>query len=98
MRLGKEAFLKDAQGQRVISTLDRKGLEALERQAGTYVVGATLNGGDIQKLIRKVNTHLKSVQAVDARVPWEDYGYYLVFSVLPISLLWFRKGWTIRWQ
>jgi Ca-activated chloride channel family protein len=98
VRLGKEGFLKDARGQRVISTLDRKGLEALERQAGAYVVGGTLNDGDIQKLIRKVNTHLKSVQAVDERVPWEDYGYYLVFSVLPISLLWFRKGWTIRWQ
>jgi Ca-activated chloride channel family protein len=45
-----------------------------------------------------VNTHLKSIQAVDERVPWEDYGYYLVFSVLPLALIWFRKGWTIRWQ
>jgi Ca-activated chloride channel family protein len=98
VRLGKEGFLKDARGQRVISTLDRKGLEALERQAGTYVVGATLDDRDIQKLIRKVNTHLKSVQAVDERIPWEDYGYFLVFPVLPISLIWFRKGWTIRWQ
>jgi Ca-activated chloride channel family protein len=98
IRSGKEGFLKDGKGQRVISTLDRKGLEALERQAGTYVVGATLDDRDIQKLIRKVNTHLKSVQAVDERVPWEDFGYYLVFPVLPISLLWFRKGWTIRWQ
>ncbi len=98
VRLGKEGFLKDARGQRVISTLDRKGLEALERQAGTYVVGATLDDRDVEKVVRKVNTHLKSVQAVGERVPWEDYGYYLVFCVLPISLLWFRKGWTIRWQ
>jgi len=98
VRLGKEGFLKDARGQRLISTLDREGLEALEKQAGTYVLGATLDDRDIQKLIRKVNTHLRSVQAVDERVPWEDYGYYLVFSVLPLSLLWFRKGWTVRWQ
>ena len=98
VRLGKEGFLKDARGQRVISTLDRKGLEALESQAGTYVVGVTLDDSDIQKLVRKVTTHLKSVQAVDERVPWEDYGYYLVFSALPVSLVWFRKGWTIRWQ
>jgi Ca-activated chloride channel homolog len=97
VRLGKDDFLKDARGQRVISTLDRKGLEALESQAGTYVLGATLDDRDIQKLIRRVNTHLKSVQAVDERIPWEDCGYYLVFSVLPVSLLWFRKGWTIRW-
>ena len=62
------------------------------------MVGTTLDDGDVQKIIRRVNTHLKSVQAVDERVPWEDYGYYLVFSALPVSLLWFRKGWTIRWQ
>ena len=98
VRLGKGDFLKDARGQRVISTLDRKGLEALERQAGIYVLGATLDDDDVEKLIRKVNTHLKSVQAVDERVPWEDYGYYLVFSAVPLSLLWFRKGWTVRWQ
>ena len=98
VRLGKEGYLQDARGQRVVSMLDRKGLEALERQAGAYVVGATLDDRDLQKLIRKVNTHLRSVQAVDERIPWEDYGYYLVFSVLPLSLIWFRKGWTIRWQ
>lgn len=98
VRLGKDTFLKDSRGKRVISALDRKGLETLENQAGTYVVGATPNDSDIHKLIRKVNTHLKSVQATDERVPWEDYGYYLAFSVLPFSLLWFRKGWTVRWQ
>ncbi len=97
VRSGKDRYLTDARGQRVISTLDRAGLEALERQAGTYVVGATLDDRDLQKLIRQVNTHLKSVQAVDERVPWEDYGYYLVFLVLPLSLIWFRKGWTVRW-
>jgi Ca-activated chloride channel family protein len=98
VRLGKEGFLKDARGQRVISALDRKGLEALERQAGIYVLGTTLDDRDVEKLIRKVNTHLKSVQAVDERIPWEDYGYYLVFSAVPLALLWFRKGWTVRWE
>ena len=98
MRQGKEDSLRDAQGQRVISVLDRKGLEALESQAGTYVVGVTLDNSDVEKLIRRISTHLKSVQAVDERVPWEDYGYYLVFPVILFSLIWFRKGWTVRWQ
>jgi len=98
VRLGKEGFLEDARGRRVVSTLDRNGLEALERQAGTYVLGATLDDRDVKKLIRKINTHLKSVEVVDERVPWEDWGYYLVFSAVPLSLLWFRKGWTVRWR
>ena len=98
VRFGKQGFLKDARGQLVISTLDRAGLEVLERQAGTYVVGMTLDDRDLRKLLRRVNIHLTSVQAADERVPWEDEGYYLVFFALPLSLVWFRKGWTIRWQ
>lgn len=98
VRAGKQGFLKDASGQRVTSTLDRKGLEALERQAGVYVVGATVDNRDVQRLARRISTHLKSVQAVDERVPWEDFGYYLCFLILPISLVWFRRGWTVRWQ
>jgi Ca-activated chloride channel family protein len=98
VRQGKEDFLKDARGQRVISALDRKGLEALESQAGTYVIGVTLDSSDVDKLIRRIRNHLKSVQPVDERVPWEDYGYYLLFPVILFSLIWFRKGWTVGWQ
>lgn len=98
VRSGTEGFLTDGRGRRVTSALDRKGLESLENQAGTYVVGVRVDNSDMEKLIRRVNTHLTSVQAVDERVPWEDYGYYLIFSALPLALIWFRKGWTIRWQ
>lgn len=98
VRVGKEGFLTDSRGRRVVSSLDRKGLEALEAQARTYVVGATPDRSDVDKLMRRVNTHLKSVQAVDERVPWEDFGYYLLFLALPVALMWFRKGWTLRWQ
>ncbi len=97
VRMGKEGFLADARGGRAVATLDRKGLEALEAQAGVYVIGATADRSDVEKLRRKATTHLTSMQAADERVPWEDYGYYLLFSALPVSLLWFRKGWTIRW-
>ena len=98
VRAGRRGFLEDARGQRVTSALDRKGLEALERQAGAFVVGATIDDRDVQKLARRISTQLKSVQAADERVPWEDYGYYLCFLILPIALVWFRKGWTVRWQ
>lgn len=98
VRAGSGGFLTDARGRRVTSALDRKGLETLESQAGTYVVGARVDRGDVEKLMRRVNTHLTSRQAVDERVPWEDNGYYLIFTALPLALLWFRKGWTIRWQ
>jgi Ca-activated chloride channel homolog len=98
VRAGKREFLKDARGQRVTSALDRRGLEAVERRAGAFVVGATVDDRDVQKLARRISMHLESVRAADQRAPWEDYGYYLCFLILPISLVWFRKGWTVRWQ
>ena len=97
-RTGKDDFMKDAEGRRVISRLDRKGLETLEAQAKVYVVGATLDDLDVRKLVHRANIHLKTAQAFDERIPWEDEGYYLVFSALLLALVWFRKGWTIRWQ
>ncbi len=78
-------FLTDARGRRVTGALDRNGLETLESQAGTYVVGARVDRGDVEKLMRRVNAHLTSREAVDERVPWEDNGYYLIFSALPLA-------------
>ena len=98
VRTGKDEFMKDAEGRQAISRLDRKGLETLESQAGVYVVGATVDGLDVRKIVHRANIHLKTAQAFDDRIPWEDEGYYLVFSTLLLALVWFRKGWTIRWQ
>ena len=98
VRTGKDEFMKDAEGRRVLSRLDRKGLETLESQARVYVIGATLDDLDVRKLVRRTNIHLKAAQAYDERIPWEDEGYYQVFSNLILALVWFRKGWTIRWQ
>lgn len=98
VRTGKDNFMKDAEGHQVISRLDRKGLEALESQAGIYVLGARLDDRDVRKLVHRANIHLNAAQSVDQRIPWEDGGYYLVFSTLLLALVWFRKGWTIRWR
>lgn len=98
VRQGKDGFAKDAHGRPVFATLDRQGLEALERDAGALVIGATVDDRDVQVLAHRIDTHLRSVDAVDERIPWEDYGYYLCFLIVPVSLIWFRKGWTVRWQ
>lgn len=98
VRKGGDEFMNDAEGRRVISRLDRKGLEALESQAGIYVLGATMDDHDVRKLVHRANIYLDSAQTGDQRIPWEDEGYYLVYSTLLLSLVWFRKGWTIRWR
>lgn len=93
-----QGLMTDERGQPVESRLDRKGLEALEAKAGVYVLGVTPDRSDVEKIAGRVNARFESIEGPDERVPWEDFGYYLLFPVLPASLFWFRKGWTIRWQ
>ncbi len=33
----------------------------------------------------------------DEDIQWQEAGFYLVFPTLVLSLLWFRRGWSIRW-
>jgi len=34
----------------------------------------------------------------DSLMPWQDMGYYLLFPVVALLLLWFRKGWLVQWS
>ena len=29
---------------------------------------------------------------------WQDAGYWLVWAVAALSLMWFRPGWAVQWQ
>lgn len=62
------------------------------------MVGASTDDRDVRQINRRIDASLKTVQADDDRIPWEDAGYYGCFVALPLALVWFRRGWTVRWQ
>ena len=97
IRVGTNRFATDAQGVRIVATLDREGLDALVDAAGVFVAGSTVDDADVSRLQRQVQSHLRIVQQDDPTARWKDNGYYLVFPILLMGLLWFRKGWTVRW-
>ncbi len=90
-------FAADAQGRRIVARLDREGLEALADQAGIFVGGATVDDEDVERIQRRIQTHLRVVQQDDPTARWKDFGYYLVYPIALLTLFWFRKGWTVRW-
>ena len=77
--------------------LDREGLEALSKQAGVYVTTVTVDDSDVQRIHRRIQSHLAAVQSEDENQRWQDFGYWLVYPVALLVLFWFRRGWTIRW-
>ena len=97
IRIGRNQFATDPQGVRIVAALDLEGLEALIDEAGVFVAGSTVDAADVDRLQSRVQSHLSIVQQEDPTARWKDNGYYLVFPVLLLALLWFRKGWTVRW-
>jgi len=75
--------------------LERRALQTLVRENHGYYQPLTLDKEDIQKLNRRIDSHLVMVDE-DSR-PWLDMGYVLLFPLALIMLLWFRKGWTLHW-
>ena len=61
---------------------------------GTYQRVST-EGKDVQQILRRIDRHFELSQ--DRSRPWEDGGYYFVGPVMLLFLLWFRKGWALRW-
>jgi len=98
IREGKDRFVTDPSGRRVVATLDYDGLQALKAEAGIFVAGVTVDDADVGRIQRRVQSHLHTVQQQDETARWKDQGYWLVVPVVLLSLLWFRKGWTIRWS
>jgi Ca-activated chloride channel family protein len=75
--------------------LERSALEKLANDNSGYYQSLTLDTTDVSRLNRRIDSHLVIVE--DGSRPWVDSGYYLVYLIALIMLLWFRRGWTLHW-
>ena len=98
IRKGESGFETDSAGRRIVASLDADGLEALAAGTGAFVAGVTVDDADVGRVQRRIQSHLRQVQQQDATARWRDRGYWLVAPVAFLCLLWFRKGWTVRWS
>jgi len=90
--IGRESF--EANGGAFIP-LERSSLEKLASESGGYYQSLTLDTTDVERIIRRINSHLVIVD--DSALLWVDAGYYLLYPFALILLLWFRRGWTLHW-
>lgn len=97
IRMGRNTFRTDREGNRVISALDREGLETLAGEAGVYVTSVTVDDSDVRRLAGRIQRHLTESLNEEADTRWKDFGYFLLFPVALLALFWFRRGWTVQW-
>jgi Ca-activated chloride channel family protein len=81
-----------------VSRLDRAGLESLAADCGGYLTLVTVDDTDVRRLDGGMARHLSDVQQEDQQGRWRDEGYWLLIPVALLTLLWFRRGWTIQWE
>lgn len=71
--------------------------EALRGVRGLRVVPMTPDDGDVAAVSRHVDAAYQAALAQDDRQKWDDRGWLPILPALLIALLWFRRGWTMRW-
>ncbi|CAM3179428.1 VWA domain-containing protein [Cupriavidus taiwanensis] len=85
-------------GARIFARLDVKALERFGHEGGVPVATFTPDSDDdVAWVQRHVQSHLERMQAGD-RTRWKDEGWWLVAPIALLAMLWFRKGWTVRWS
>ena len=84
-----------AGGGRIDTSIDDAVLRRLSREANVPVVRASTGDDDIRRLLRTIESNLR--QADDPNAQWKDEGWLFLWPAALLSLLWFRRGWTMRW-
>ncbi len=60
-------------------------------------VNVTVDQSDIQSLERRIETQFQSAQAEQSGTRWRDDGFWLLWPVVLLGALWFRRGMTVQW-
>ena len=69
----------------------------LDNLKNADVVPFATDDHDVSRLQRRIQTAYTAALDDDDRLDWQDQGWLLAWPAALFSLLWFRRGWVIRW-
>ncbi len=84
-----------AAGGRLDTAVDADVLRRIEREARVPVIRASHGDADIRRLLQRIESSL--AQADDPNAEWRDQAWWLLWPAALLTLLWFRRGWTMQW-
>ncbi|HYI28731.1 MAG TPA: VWA domain-containing protein [Bradyrhizobium sp.] len=94
---GDGAAIRKAAGRNGVAMLGMAPVNPGEGGLGSDIVRVSVNGSDIQALERRIETRFQAAQGDAFGLQWRDEGYWLLFPVALLGLLWFRRGTTVAW-
>lgn len=92
-------YIKDQQGNIIINQRDTHGLKQLANAGGGHYAAFTADDQDIQKLFpnTQVLTNDKQQKSQSNQIiDWKNQGRLLIYPLLIIALVCFRRGWLIE--
>jgi Ca-activated chloride channel family protein len=78
--------------------LDRVALDKAADALDTTLTIVSPDDRDVRWLARHTETSLVATSTEQTGERWKDAGYWMVFAVAALMLVWFRPGWLVRWQ
>jgi Ca-activated chloride channel family protein len=97
LRAPSGALATGADGAPTEAKLDDAALQRLSDKAHVPLASITANDDDMRWVQREALHHLAIVKDTNSTVRWKEYGYYLCYPLVLLALLWFRRGWVVRW-
>lgn len=87
--------VRNAAGARLDTRIDPTVLRRISREADMPIIRATTGDGDLRRLLSVIESNLQQADDPDAR--WRDEGWLALWPASALMLVWFRRGWTMRW-
>ncbi|UWQ89635.1 VWA domain-containing protein [Rhodobacteraceae bacterium M382] len=70
---------------------------ALAQLPDSSVFVLTADDTDLNAIDRAAASAYRAALLGDERLDWDDRGWVFGWLAMPLVLLWFRRGWTMRW-
>tara|TARA_R110002072_G_scaffold216658_1_gene374054 strand:+ start:10183 stop:12054 length:1872 start_codon:yes stop_codon:yes gene_type:complete len=92
-------FLRDSSGQMVISSMDRNNLTRVSSANNGRYQDVSVDGADLESILAESllrgenDSYLESEEEVEL---WRDAGPWLLFLLVPLCALCFRRGWVLQ--
>jgi Ca-activated chloride channel family protein len=78
--------------------LDRAALDKAADALNASLTIVSPDDRDVRWLARHTETSVVTASADQPGERWKDAGYWLVFGVAALALMWFRPGWLVQWS
>ncbi|MBK7685748.1 MAG: VWA domain-containing protein [Rhodocyclaceae bacterium] len=79
------------------SSFKREGLIDFATSINASFVPLSLDNDDVLTVQRQIDNHLEQARASTSTIRWRDAGYWLLWPIVLLAGLSFRRGWTVRW-